>query len=112
LHTHIEIEIPKPQTIHVIKRMLYTTKCIRMAYLLARDYDISVKELIREAMMNVNKERIDFSINLLTLASLFHSIGVPWRKLKWYLFTKEDLNEIVAKLQPISFKIGLKMKQT
>lgn len=88
-------------------------KCLQTAYLLETNYDEVIKEQIKNAIIVLQNEQSEMTesssiwIKLLTLISLFNLISPSLRRLRDFSFIEEDIVDIVEKLQPLSFKIGI-----
>ncbi len=88
-------------------------KCLQTAYLLETNYDEVIKEQIKNAIIVLQNEQSEMTesssiwIKPLTLISLFSLISPSLRRLRDFSFIEEDIVDIVEKLQPLSFKIGI-----
>jgi hypothetical protein len=83
-------------------------KCLETTDILKRKYDAEIKEIIKEALITLQRERPDFSfIDSLTLISIFHLISPSRKHLRGFSFVEEDVKDVVEKLKSVSFKIDI-----
>jgi len=87
-------------------------KCIQVAHLLKVKYDKEIKNVIVEALTNLQKNKgkgLDWIwIKPITLCSIFDILSPSFSRIRDLSFIKEDLEDFIEKLQPLSFKVSLR----
>ena len=69
-------------------------------------HDSEMKNIIREALTEVK----GFWVRPLVLAAVFRLISPSFTRLRKLFFTQEDLKDAIERLQPVSFRIGLRQE--
>jgi len=78
------------------------------------EYGEEIKDFIRKAVFTLQGERKESAessttwIEPLSLISLFHLISPSLRQLRDFSLIEEDLEDIIERMQPLSFKVSLK----
>lgn len=103
------------ETIHVLplpKEKASLRECLRVVRSLERRYGVEIKGIIRRTMVTLQKTRgegLDWIwIKPLTLMSIFHMISPSFSRLTDFSFIEEDIQDIIEKLQPLSFKASIR----
>ena len=78
-------------------------ECLKVVHKLWGEHDSEIKDLIKRALAEVK----GFWVRPLTLTAVFHLISPSFTRLRKLFFMQEDLKDVVEKLEPISFRIGL-----
>jgi len=79
-------------------------ECLKVVHELRIEHSSEMKNIIKEALREVK----GFWVRPLVLAAVFHLISPSFTRLKKLFFTQEDLKDVIEKLQPVSFRIGLR----
>ena len=79
-------------------------ECLNAVRKLQRNHDLEVRDIIKKALIEVKELLVD----PLMLAAIFLLIAPPYVKLsKKFSFTGGDLEDVIEKLQPTSFRMNL-----
>jgi len=107
-----KIELKRIQTPSSPKEKAPLKECLRVVYLLEIKHDKEIKGIIRKALRSLQKKEVKrlgwIWIRPLTLVSVFDIISPPFSRLKDFSFTEEDLEDIVKRLEPLTFKISIR----
>jgi len=85
-------------------------ECLWVAEYLESVHDKELKEIIRNALIESQKQGKGLEgiwIKPLTLLSVFYILSPSSKQLRTFSFIEEDLENVVRLLQPLSFKIGI-----
>jgi hypothetical protein len=85
--------------------------CLRVAYLLEVKHGPEVKDIIKRAIAVLPKRDKGFEwiwMNPLTLTSVLNLISPSFSRLRDFSFTEEDMEDILEKIQLLSFKVSVK----
>lgn len=81
--------------------------CLKIADLLSQKYDKEIKSMIKESLLTLQKEKSEIFVSPITLTSLFYLISSSLQHLREYSFIEEDMEDIINRLQPLSFKVSI-----
>lgn len=99
-----KIELEKVQIFPQNNDQQSLKKCLQVADFLERKYDAEIKDMMKRTLITLQKEESGIWVEPLTLISFFHLISPSLRHLRSFSFIEEDLNDIIEKLSPTSFK--------
>ena len=83
----------------------FLKKCQEAASLLTMNFVKEIEKMIKNAMTGMQEE---IFIEPLTLVSIFHLLSPSTSHRRDYSFIEEDLAEVIKRLDPLSFRIGLR----
>jgi len=105
----------KLESIHVpllSKEKASLKECLSVARLLEMRHGVEIKDIIKRAVITLQKREVkglDWTwIRPLTLNSIFHIISPSFSRLRDLSFIEEDMQDVIEKLQPLSFKVSLR----
>jgi len=83
----------------------FLKKCQEATSLLETNFDKEIEKMIKKAMIYLQEE---IFIEPLTLISIFYLLSPSASHRRDYSFVEEDLAEVIKRLDPLSFRIGLR----
>lgn len=103
-----KIELKKVQISPQLNDKQSFKKCLQVADLLEREYRAEIKDMMKRTLITLQKEQSDIWVKPLTLISFFHLISPHQKQLRSFSFVEEDLEDILEKISPTSFRIGIR----
>ncbi len=104
----------KLESVHVLplpKEKASLKECLRVARLLEIRHGVEIKDIVKRAMTTLQNKQVKgldwVWIKPLTLISTFQIISPSFSSLKDFSFIEEDMQDVIEKLRPLSFKVGI-----
>jgi len=110
--TNEKIQLQSIQVSPLSKGRASLKECLMVTRLLEMRYRAEIKDIIRRAMVILQKKQVeglDWTwIRPLTLISIFDIVSPSPSRLRDLSFIEEDMQDVIEKLQPLSFKVSIR----